>query len=103
MNAVVKYHLERYLNYAKIFVEKFLNDLYADDSTSGFFSVKEACHIYLTAKQIMKEGGFELLKWNSNSVKLMNKINGKKILIAVTLKQIESYEKGFRYKLGFRN
>ena len=33
----------------------------------------------------------------------MNKINGKKILIAVTLKQIELYEKGFRYKLGFRN
>ena len=25
--------------------------------------------------QTMKEGGFKLRKWNSNSVKLMNKIN----------------------------
>ena len=32
MNATVKYYLERYLNYAKIFADKFLNDLYVDDS-----------------------------------------------------------------------
>ena len=29
----------------------------------------------MNAKQIMKEGGFELHKWNSNFVELMNKIN----------------------------
>ena len=43
--------------------------------TSGFFNVKEACDFYLNAKRIMKEGGFELRKWASNSVKLKNKIN----------------------------
>ena len=67
--------MERYLNEAKNFVEKFLNDLYVDDSTSGFFNVKEAYDFYLNAKRIMKEGGFELGKWASNSVELMNKIN----------------------------
>ena len=36
LNATIKYHLEHYLNDAKDFVEKFLNDLYFDDSTSGF-------------------------------------------------------------------
>ena len=31
LNATIKYNLERYPNYAKNFVEKFLNDLYVDD------------------------------------------------------------------------
>ena len=75
LNETMKYHLERYLNEAKNFVEKFLNDLYVDDSTFGFFNVKEAYDFYLNAKRIMKECGFELRKWASNSVELMNKIN----------------------------
>ena len=41
MNATVKYYLERFSNYAKIFADKFLNELYVDDSASGFFNVKE--------------------------------------------------------------
>ena len=65
LNAIIKYHLKRYLNDTKN----------VDDSTSGFFNVKEAYDFYLNAKWIMKEGGFELRKWASNSVELMNKIN----------------------------
>ena len=75
LNATIKCHLEGYLYDAKSFVEKFLNDLYVDDLTSGFFNVKEAYDFYLNAKRIMKEGGFELRKWASYSVELMNKIN----------------------------
>ena len=75
LNATIKYHLERYFNDAEDFVEIFLNDLYVDDSASGFFNVKEAYDFYLNAKQIMKEGGCELRKWASNSVELMKKIN----------------------------
>ena len=41
----------------------------------GFFNVNEAYEFYLNAEHIMKECGFELRKWASNSVKLMNKIN----------------------------
>ena len=66
---------ERYLNDAEDFVEIFLNDLYVDDSASGFANVKEAYGFYLNAKQTMKEGGSELRKWVSNSVELMKKIN----------------------------
>ena len=84
LNATIKYHLKRYLNDAKNFLEKFLNDLYVDDSTSGFFNVKEAYDFYLNAKRIMKEGGFELRKWASNSVEHMNKINRDEKSIAVT-------------------
>ena len=68
----------------KNFVDKFLNDLYVDDSTSGFFNVKETYHFYLNAKRIMKEGGFELRKWASNSLELINKINLKEISILMT-------------------
>ena len=75
LNATIKYHLERYLNDAKNFADKFLNDLYVDDSTSGFLNVKEVYYFYLNAKRIMKEGGFELRKWASNSAEHINKIN----------------------------
>ena len=77
LKATIKYHLERYLNDAKDFVDNFLNDLHVDDSTSWFFNVKEAHHFYLNIKWIMKEGGFELRKLTSNSVELINKINRK--------------------------
>ena len=50
LNATVKNHLERYLNYAKNFVETFLNDLYVDDSKPGLFNVKEEYNFYLNAK-----------------------------------------------------
>ena len=84
LNATIKYHLERYLNDAKNFADKFLNDLYVDDSTSGFFNVKEAYHFYLNAKRIIKEGGFELRKWASYSVERLAKLTEKKISIAMT-------------------
>lgn len=41
----------------------------------GFFNVNEAYEFYLNAEHIMKECGFELRKWASNSVELMKKIN----------------------------
>ena len=72
LHATIEYHLERYLNDAKNFAENFLNDLYVDDSTSGFFNVKEAYDFHLNAKQIMKEVGFELRKWVSNAVELIS-------------------------------
>ena len=75
LTATIKYNLERYLNDAKNFVEKFLNDLYNEDSTSGFFNGKEAYNFYLNTREIMKEAGFELRKMASNPVELMNKIN----------------------------
>ena len=100
LNATIKYHLERYLNEAKNFVEKFLNNLYVDDSTSGFFNVK-AYDFYLNAKRIMKEGGFELRKWASNSVELMNKINRDENINYSDSSNESNHTRGFMYKFGF--
>ena len=43
-------------------MQKLLNDLYVDDSTSGFFNVKEAYGFCLNVKQFIKESGFEFCK-----------------------------------------
>ena len=72
MHATIKYHSDRYLIDVKNFVDNFLNDLYDDNSTSGFFNVKDACDFHLNGKQIMKEGGFKLRKWVSNTVDLIS-------------------------------
>ena len=44
----------------KHFVEKFLRDLYVDDSTSGFDTVFAAYDFYLKAKSVMHDAGFDL-------------------------------------------
>ena len=49
LNATVKRHASKYFTYWKHFVDKFLHDLYVDDSTSGFDTVFEVvlkCDLY---------------------------------------------------------
>ena len=79
LNGTLRFHLEKYHNRWEQFVEKFLQDLYVDDSSSGFNSVEEAFEFYKKAKLIMHEGGFELRKWASNSKELMDLINGSEV------------------------
>ena len=55
------------------FVNDFLSSLYVDDFNGGKDSVPEAFQLY--TKSRMKEGGFNLRKWISNSEKLMQWIN----------------------------
>ena len=50
LNATVKHHASKYSTKWKYFVEKFLRDLYVDDSTSGFDTVFAAYDFYLKSK-----------------------------------------------------
>ena len=50
------------------------NSLYADDIYTGAHTVEETIELYRKAKQIMKEGGFNLRKWRSNSDKVAKEI-----------------------------
>ena len=52
-----------------------MRDLYVDDLSSSNNSNQEAFEIYSVAKEIMKQGGFNLRKWQSNSKELMKLIN----------------------------
>ena len=74
LSATVKHHASKYLTKWKHFLDKFLRDLYVDDSTSGFYIVFAAFDFYLKAKSVMHNAGFDLLKWASNSSELINKI-----------------------------
>ena len=57
-------------------IVKILRDLYVDDlSCCSSNSNHEAFEIYSVAKEIMKQGGFNLRKWQSNSKELMTLIN----------------------------
>ena len=56
-------------------VVKILSDLYVDDLSCSTNNDHEAFEIYSVAKEIVKKGGFNLYKWQSNSKELMKLIN----------------------------
>ena len=53
---------------------KLLPDLYMDDSITGKQIEEEASDFYLICEYLMKEGGFKLQKWLSNSKSLQKQI-----------------------------
>ena len=53
---------------------KVLKGLFVDDLSTGGETVDKAYEIYQLAKQVMKEGNFNLRKWNSNSKELIELI-----------------------------
>ena len=66
LGATIKHHVEQYLAANPDFVERFLRDLYVDDSTSSLDTDSEAIEFYKNAKRIMSEAGFDIRKWASN-------------------------------------
>ena len=53
LNATIRHHLSKYIQFERNFVEKFLEDLYVDDTTSGTKSVEEGKEFYVKAKKKM--------------------------------------------------
>ena len=76
LNATISLHMEKYKETDYEIVRKFLADLYCDDSVSGAQTLEEAFELYLRSKRMLSEGGFNLRKWNSNDVELMEKMEG---------------------------
>ena len=56
-------------------IVQILRDLSVDDLSCSTNSNQEAFEIYSVTKEIMKQGGFNLRKWQSNSKELMKLIN----------------------------
>ena len=75
LNATVRHHLTSYESEDPQFVKEFLSSLYVDDFNGGKDSVSEAFQLYLKAKSRMQVGGFNLRKWLSNSMELIQKID----------------------------
>ncbi|KAL0850306.1 hypothetical protein ABMA28_012142 [Loxostege sticticalis] len=52
--------------------ERIKADVYMDDVLTGCQSETEAIEVYKQLKKLLKEGGFQLQKWTSNSDKLLD-------------------------------
>ena len=74
LGAVISLHIEKYRSEYPLIVNLIDQSLYVDDLVSGGTNVHEAFDVYKTAKLIMYKGGFNLRKWNSNSLELLELI-----------------------------
>ena len=72
LNGTIRKHWEQYLEEDSSFVERFLMDLYVDDTTSGCNSVDEGKYFYNTSTKIMRDAGLLLRKWTSNDPEPQN-------------------------------
>ena len=73
--SAISKHLSQYEKTDPLFVEKFLKNLYVDNSINGGNSIEEAYHFYKKSKDCLLKGGFELRKFHSNNPSLQQKIN----------------------------
>ena len=48
-------------------LKKVLRDMYVDDVATSFRNLEGGLEFYFESKKCLKEGGFELRKWNSNN------------------------------------
>ena len=53
LNGTIWHHLEKYIEFEREFVGRFIEDLYVDDEVSGCETVEEGLEFYRKAKQIM--------------------------------------------------
>ena len=79
LGATINHHLETHKEKNKETVTCLQNSLYVDDFVSGAETEETAFKLYMNAKNIMAEGGFNLRKWNSNSRTLVQSINNTEV------------------------
>ena len=70
LNGTVQYHMEPYRTENPELTEKFLRNLYVDDSINGVKSVKEGVEFYKFVKACMRDAAFDMRKWYTNSGEL---------------------------------
>jgi len=75
LNATIKHHLEKYEETFPQFVQLFLRSVYVDDVSFGADNDDDAYELYFKSKTILREGGFNLRKFGTNSVALQQRIN----------------------------
>ena len=77
LNGTIRHHLSKFLDIDEKFVERFLPDLYVDDTTTGCKTVEDGIEFYNKSISIMSKAGFCLRKWVSNNESLQNYFNEK--------------------------
>ena len=70
LNGTVQHHIAKYATEDLQFAQDMLSSLYVDDFNGGKSNVSEAADLYRKTKSRMKDGNFNLRRWNSNSREL---------------------------------
>ena len=73
LGATVRHHMSKYVEVDLEFVLEVLRSLYVDDYESGADSVDSAFGLFEQLNKVFKEGGFNMRKWCSNDMKLMER------------------------------
>ena len=78
LNATIRHHLNKYKDNQPDLVEKLFKAAYVNDIhvITGANNEAEAHELFVKAKEILNEGGFNLQKFYSNSSMLQGIING---------------------------
>ncbi|KAL0858664.1 hypothetical protein ABMA27_012488 [Loxostege sticticalis] len=66
-----------------------IDSFYMDDLLSGTHTVEEGIELYSQMKELLTKGGFELQKWNSNSLELLKEINKNEMINKEEKKEAE--------------
>ena len=75
LNATIKHHIGQYEQCDPSFTHKFLESIYVDDLTSGDSDVDRTFELYVKSKLRLKEAGFNLRKFVTNSEELRERID----------------------------
>ena len=70
LNATIRHHLKKYVSTHPKLVKKISESIYVDDVVSGAETEEEAFTMYQESKAMLRSGGFNLHKFNTNSSKL---------------------------------
>ena len=94
LGAVISHHLKSYKALHLNTKEQIEECLYVDDLITEASTAEQGFELYQRAKRIMKEGGLNLRKWNSNSSSLIRRISKAELAHNTTLsEEEESYSK----------
>ena len=76
LRATIKPHVTKHIvtYIVVVALRKLLRDLYVDDVVTSLSTMEEGLEFYFESRKCLKEGDFELQKWNFNNKELMDKI-----------------------------
>ena len=99
LNATIRHHIEKFSSSHPKSAQSLLQSIYVDDIVYGADSEEHAYDLYGESKKILKEGGFNLRKFTTNSQQLQERIDQaeKKQGVGVTestMNHDETYAKG---------
>ena len=75
LNATIRHHIEKFSSSHPKLAQGLLQSIYVDDIVYGADSEEYAYDLFCESKKILKEGGFNLRKFTTNSQQLQERIN----------------------------